>query len=244
MSGDCEARGRPQMLGISHSLRRAIFFRPRCKLWACPVCAQINRARWCARTWLGARALQAAGAHLSFVTLTSHERLDASATLAIFKYAWPALRKRISRSVGHWDYILVPEKHGDGRLHAHLVCTAHLCKRWYKDNARECGLGYQADAQQLETAEYAAAYVGKYLSKEMGQSEDPWPRGFRRVRCSQSWPPLPPLGSTEGWSWRVLRDEQMSDVVDVLTAGGYQVVYAGSNSAWEYVVSGVMPGRD
>jgi len=54
----------------------------------------------------------------------------------------------------------------------------------------ECGLGNQYDISDLGSIEGASRYVAKYLFKETIFSTK-WPKGWRRVRYSQSWPKLP-----------------------------------------------------
>jgi hypothetical protein len=220
--------------------RRAVFFKPRCKLWRCPVCSEINRSRWIARAYHGAEVLIAEGSSVDFLTLTSHEKLDADKTVIVFKHAWDMLNKRARRVSPAYQYLLVPERHEDGRLHAHLLETSHLKERWWKDNARECGLGYEVKKKILEGPPHAAFYVGKYLGKQLGEKE--WPEGFRHVRVSRHWPTLPELETLIGWEWGTLpKREMLQDKIDHYTAMGYACVIAGSHSAWEYVTDGVMP---
>lgn len=89
-------------------------------------------------------------------------------------------------------YLLVTEKHKKGgRIHAHFLTNAQMNERWYKDNARACGLGYEAKVEPIESDGKAAAYVSKYISKSLGGQ--PLPRKFRRVRCTQNWTALAQL---------------------------------------------------
>lgn len=53
----------------------------------------------------------------------------------------------------------------------------------------DCGLGWQYDISELESVEGASRYVAKYLFKETVFTTI-WPKGWRRVRYSQSWPKL------------------------------------------------------
>lgn len=52
------------------------------------------------------------------------------------------------------------------------------------------GLGWQYDISDLESVEGASRYVAKYLFKET-IFNTVWPKKWRRVRYSQSWPKLP-----------------------------------------------------
>ncbi len=60
---------------------------------------------------------------------------------------------------------MIPERHQDGRLHAHAIETGHLTTRWFKDEGRECGLGYIAEEKEVRSPAGAGAYVVKYLTK-------------------------------------------------------------------------------
>jgi len=71
-----------------------------------------------------------------------------------------------------------------------------------KNNARSCGLGYEADVQNIESDGMAAAYVSKYIGKSLGGK--PLPSHFRRVRCSQNWASLADLREqTDAFDWLV-----------------------------------------
>jgi hypothetical protein len=239
---DCETPNRPYLVGENREQRRAVLFRPACGLWSCPVCAQANKARWTVRAYNGSKELIAAGREVDFLTLTSHEKLSPESTRRVFAHAWDQLNKRIRREVPGFAYLLVPEQHKDGRLHAHLIETSHLSKRWYKDNARECGLGYEVDIDGIRSPEGAAWYVAKYVGK--GLESTAWPRGFRRVRTSRNWPPMPILPPLIGWTWRALgRKESLDETYSRYEQSDFHIVILGSNSAWEYVTDGVVDGR-
>jgi len=70
--------------------------------------------------------------------------------------------------------------------------------------AHETGFGWKVDVQELVTPKLAAAYVTKYLSKEMGNAS--WPKGFMRVRHSRNWP-ISKERPSEGWLWETYQDE-------------------------------------
>jgi hypothetical protein len=60
---------------------------------------------------------------------------------------------------------------------------------------RQCaqsGLGYMYDISKIESIEAGSRYVSKYLFKKTIFSTK-WPKGWRRVRYSQSWPKLPDI---------------------------------------------------
>jgi len=72
------------------------------------------------------------------------------------------------------------------RFHVHLITTATLPARWYKDNAAETGLGYQAEAVEITKAIECGAYMGKYLGKAIATLD--WPKYWRRINTSRKWP--------------------------------------------------------
>ncbi|HEY9758875.1 MAG TPA: hypothetical protein V6C97_27145, partial [Oculatellaceae cyanobacterium] len=184
---ECTTPRRPFLRGVNHEERKAVFFQPRCKLWSCPYCAQVNRALWTARAYHGASVLAGDDeSHpdvISFLTLTSNRKLGPDATMRVFSSAWIKLRHRAHRSASQGQYLLIPERHKDGRLHAHAVETFNLGQRWWKDNSAECGLGFMVEEEEARTPGGAAYYVAKYLAKSLGVQN--WPKGWRRVRTSR-----------------------------------------------------------
>lgn len=230
----CQTAGVPVLLGINHELRKAVFFRPRCKLWGCPVCAQINRNLVIFRADHGAKLLAAQGHHLDFLTLTSHEKLGPDASLKVFPNAWPKLRKRATRAAGGLLYFSVPERHKNGRLHAHLIVTAALPKKWWKDNARACGMGFQSDVKEVEWLGGVGRYIGKYLTKTIEDAD--WPKGHRRYRTSKAWPKLPELESDPAWEFEKLaQDASISGEMADLQRKGYQIGMFAHDTAWAFV---------
>lgn len=231
---DCDTPRRPYLVGVNVQHKVAVFFRPRCKMWNCPVCGPINRGRWIARTYQGAVNLVSEGYSLNFLTLTSHERLKPESTIVVFRTAWDKLNKRVRRVAPGYQYILIPEQHQDGRLHAHLIETSGLGTRWFKDNGRQCGLGYMAEETPVQSPEGAAWYTAKYIGKTL--TDHKWPEGFRRVRTSRGWPPLAALDRNENWEWRVLnRRESVEEKLAQFEEAGYVTANLGSIVAWDFV---------
>lgn len=201
----CDAETRPFIVAEHPTKHKAYVYRPRCKLWSCPYCAEINRQEWVARAIYGAAKLHYAGNSISFLTITSSPKLDAKGTENVFSTAWDKLRRRATRAAGGGEYFLVPERHADGRIHAHALETFTMGKRWWKDNAAQCGLGFMADEQPARHVAAVAAYGVKYLSKEFAQAE--WPAGWHRVRTSRGWPvPLEEL-KDPCWKYTVMQTE-------------------------------------
>jgi len=228
----CKTPNRPWMVAQNANSKMAIFFKPTCKLWACPYCARVNANRWILRGLVGSQTLLAEGYKPSFVTLTAHEKLSAAQSFRVFPLAWPKLYRRYKRAVEQGDpkaFIAVPERQPkSGKHHCHLIITGGLSKRWWKDNARECGLGYQSDVTDANLG--AAGYLAKYLGKTL---DEKWPKGKRRVNTSRSWPKLPELPEKVGWSFSVMAsDDKLSPVLADLSQRGYTVMGSTTQNAW------------
>lgn len=212
----------PVMMGVHAETKKGRVWRPACRRWSCPVC-QVTRAQeWGFVALVGAVELQERGCALVFVTVTSHEKLNAEQSLYVWPKAWKKLRQRISRKYGEGEYFMVTERHKSGRLHVHAVTTWDIDYRWLKDNARECGLGHQVAAEDIGDAGIVVSYVAKYLAK----FGDQWPARWRRVRMSRKWPKLEEPKTSEGWrDWMLgnpSKSEVLNHVHDYGTAG-YEV---------------------
>jgi hypothetical protein len=231
----CSARNRPWLIAYKSSSRAAVLFRPTCKTWGCPACGVVNRNRWIARALAGTEQLRDEGRNVDFLTITSHEKLRGAASFRVFPIAWDRLRRRYARALSAGDpgaFLAVPERHQDGTLHTHALITGGLTKRWWKDNARECGLGYQSDVKEVVDLG-VAGYVGKYLGKTLTEE---WPKHKRRVNCSRAWPELPDMPTPEGWTFRkVPQNSPISVVAADLSQQGYDVLLASPESAWGWL---------
>lgn len=180
-----------------------------------------NARLWAFRAAYGLEVLQTG---LDFVTLTSHEKLTPARSIEVFGHAWNSLNRRIARQ-GKAEYLLVPEQHKSGKLHIHMLTTAKLRKKWWKDNARSCGLGYQVEVEEISDPGKAAGYTLKYVTK--GLESQAWPRSFRRVRTSRGWPQPPESALLDGWVFKVLpKSTQLDDEVELLRAAGFRVALA------------------
>lgn len=175
--------------------RKALLTDADCESWKCEECAKLLQERWQRRAKVGAHKLLEQGAKLQFVTLTSHEKVrDFTAGCAVWSFAWNKLQARLRRKSQISEYFMIPERHKSGALHMHALWTFNVSKRWLKDNARQCGLGYMVDVQPVESASGAVRYVTKYLAKSLG---DDMPQRFRRVRVSVGWAKLPDVKSEQ-----------------------------------------------
>jgi hypothetical protein len=239
--GVCLSRGRPLLKAINHDQKQVVFFRPRCGLWSCPSCAEINASRVVLQAAHGAKLLAEAGAALDFVTITPHERLSPRASRVVLPSAWSMLRKRFARATtsGH-QYFVVPEQHKSGKWHLHAITAFHLPKRWWKNNARECGFGYQVDVQKIDHLGQVSAYIGKYIGKNLN---DQYTRSLRHVLHSNRWPKLPDIPEPAGWEFLLLkRDQALNEEVARAQGMGYVVVLADESSSWDWI--GSLSSRD
>jgi len=64
------------------------------------------------------------GYPVNFVTVTSHEKLTAKQSLYVLPLAWKKLSMRWRRLVGGKPYVVIPERHKDGRVHIHGIFMA------------------------------------------------------------------------------------------------------------------------
>lgn len=128
-----------------------------------------------------------------------------------------AARQRCKRSLGSWHYVQVTERQKRGHPHSHILTTfdcgdlyTGYVEKWTTENSgkrkmeqkptlrshwlskavKRAGLGEQYDVSIAGTIEGASRYVAKYLFKETIFT-DTWPKGWKRVRYSQSFPKLP-----------------------------------------------------
>ena len=230
---DCSKTNRPYLVGWDELTEMAYVFRPDCKCWNCPSCAARLRARWTARAFEGIQTYIAAGEGFKFVTVTSHERLHSfSQTLRVWPPAWKLLSRRVKYQAPGWHYILIPEQHRTGRLHVHLIASANLGTRWWKDNARECGLGYIAEEAEFKAGKAepgrAAAYAAKYLGKQL--SVKAWPRYFHHIRTSQHFPDLPtyPDNPYENVVWHALSPKDVLHWLAMQESFNKPVFYTGN----------------
>jgi len=177
------------LIGWDFASKRAIIAHGQCDSWECEECAARMASRWKMRAAIGARAILANHDFLDFCTITSHEALKTfAATETVWRSAWAMLYAKLKRHRADFQYMIVPEKHQDGRMHVHVMWNACVGLRWLKNAARTSGLGYEADVSHIVDAGAASLYVVKYLAKNLGEEAPPH---FRRVRVSQGWPDIP-----------------------------------------------------
>lgn len=186
-AGGCKTATRPYLKAIDNEAKTVYFIRPDCKSWACEFCSERRRRHWVFLATYGGDALLSTGERLSFVTLTSHANIrDINGGIKVWRKAWPKLSARWRRASPGLQYLYVGEGRKREHFHVHIITTATLPTRWYKDNAAQTGLGYQALAVPIERAGECGMYTGKYLGKAIKVID--WPRYWRRVNTSRAWP--------------------------------------------------------
>lgn len=127
--------------------------------------------------------------------------------------------------------MVIPERHQNNRVHIHGIFTTDLPKRWWKDNARACGMGFMAEKDAVYSAWGAGAYMGKYLFKQ--QQDTRWAKGFRRVRTSRQFPKLETLPRHPDWLFNaVAGHDAQKDAMDFLVERGWKVAMADHATAW------------
>lgn len=230
----CEGKNRPIMLAISHAFHKVLVFQPACKQWSCPACAEVNRKRWAVRAFHGYEQLESEGLVSRFLTLTSHEKLTPEESLWVWPKAWSVLGQRARRTAERFEYLMIPERHKNGKIHIHALETSLLDTRWWKDNGRACGLGYIAEAEAIKNPQQAAWYVSKYIGKQLGETS--WPKGFRRVRTSRGWPKTPEQPQHTDWEFRMMqRGAALIETVSRYDTAGYTTLHLDHAAAWVYV---------
>lgn len=230
----CPTSNLPMIKAMNHTLKQVMVFRVFCKRWDCPQCGSRNAYKARLRAIRGYEHFLQQNRRFDFLTLTPHEKLSSAASIPIMAKAWNKLNVRIKRASQHSDYFLIPELHQSGKIHFHALVDAELKKKWWKDNARACGMGYQNDLQEVNEIGGVGGYLTKYLAKMLQNSN--FPKGFRRIRASYSWPGLPEMPRPEGWNFVTLPNDISLDQERIIyEALGYTVVIADEISSWAWI---------
>lgn len=194
----CNTVSRPYLKATDNEAKIVYFIRPDCKTWGCEFCAEQRRKHWTFVATFGGDFLLRSGSGLSFVTLTSHRKIrHLNSAIKVWRKAWPKLSARWRRATPGVQYLYIAEHRKRVHFHVHIITTATLPTRWYKDNAAETGLGYQAEAVRIEQAFECGGYVGKYLGKAIAIAG--WPKYWRRVNTSRKWPKPEPEEPPHDW---------------------------------------------
>lgn len=191
------------LFGWDDAAKRVLVSRANCDSWVCEDCRQRMAERWGLRAAIGSKRITDAGGCLDFVTITSHEKLqDFASTEKVWRSAWSTLYAALKRRKPNVQYMIVPERHKDGRMHVHALWDAGVSQKWLKDNARKRGLGYQCKVIHVSSEGHAQKYITKYVGKDLGADA---PAHFRRVRVSANWANIPaPDTDHNGLQWEYI----------------------------------------
>lgn len=188
-----------------------------CNSWTCSRCGHVRACAEYGRIVAGAKKLNEQGHSLYFLTLTCRGRdmaLD-EAEKGYMQWTNRLLtnaRIKASREKQHWAYAQVTERQQRGHPHSHIITTfcpgdvfhygpgvslpngakakhEGLYSDWLVASCVSAGLGPMADLSYINNAVAVAVYAAKYFFKEAMSTE--WPKKWRRVRYSHSWPKLP-----------------------------------------------------
>lgn len=190
-----------------------------CHSWQCPKCGLGRAKQEYGRIVEGCRTL-AKDYQLYFMTITCRGREISWEQSEAGYLKWThrlidALRKSAKKYDLHWAYVQVTERQKRGHPHSHFLTTYHphdliegFKESWKNVNGRlavqkipalrseyllarcvSAGLGSQYDISEVQSAEAASRYVAKYMFKESMFLTD-WPKKWRRVRYSHSFPKL------------------------------------------------------
>jgi len=128
-----------------------------------------------------------------------------------------ACRLQSKRAGSEWHYVQVTERQKRLHPHSHFITTyappitsrqtvrkqkiaegeqskcvisESLRSDRFEGQIKRAGLGEQYNITRVQNAEAASRYVAKYLFKPAIFTAD-WPKGWKRIRYSQSFPPAP-----------------------------------------------------
>lgn len=227
----CPKRGVPYLIGDSHETKQRKIIKARCKQWDCPFCAPINKSEHFNRIANGVALLDKQGYNFTFTTITCHERWRGhAASLTNWRRNKDKLLARFRRKHAaeysyEPEYVYIPETHADGTIHIHGLFSGQFSTRWFKDNARACGLGYMAESENIESVLQAINYCTKYLQKQMGIPSVS--KGFRRINYSRGFPAAQRASS--GLDWRMLEYSETIEhaILEGLVTHGYAVKFDG-----------------
>jgi len=192
-----------------------------CNHWDCPRCGKVRAREEYGRIVSGVRELALTNTvYFVTITCRGKEMTNEEADANYLSWTnrfFSAWRARTKSKGGKWCYVQVTERQARGHPHSHILTTAdvfdlylgHVFKErtgnlyiptnareialrsdWLSDTVQRAGLGSQYDISIASSPEGASRYVAKYLFKPT-IFENSWPKGWKRVRYSHSFPKLP-----------------------------------------------------
>ena len=206
-----------------------------CNHWDCPRCGQIRARQEYARIVHGIHELSQIHPTLWFQTITCRGRKMGAREADAHYLEWTnrfldSYRARVKTKGGCWAYVQVTERQKRGLPHSHFLTTfepgdieagvirkwqyiagelsgvdvAALRSSWLARAIIRVGLGEQYDISRVKNEAAASRYVAKYMFKQTA-FDSSWPKGWRRVRYSQSFPKLPEI-KTDAFVLRTWQD--------------------------------------
>ena len=155
--------GRMSLMGIADEHKGKVL-RLGCKTWRCPSCGpkKAKRVRW-------GIVQQATAKNLCrFLTLTLNPNAcSPEESISYIKNTWSKFRVLLQRNIGKSiTFISVIEFQKNGYAHLHVLVDRYLHWQWVKRAWQAVGGGQVVDIRQVDV-QHVAAYVSKYLTKEM-----------------------------------------------------------------------------
>lgn len=209
-----------------------------CNHWDCPRCGQTRARQEYGRIIAGIRQLaMEQKIYFLTLTCKGKEITVDEADKHYLEWTnrfFSSYRARTKVRGGKWCYVQVTERQTRGHPHSHILTTAdpgdlylgHVWKEreptintpayareialrsdWLQTAISRAGLGSQYDISIAASVEGTSRYVAKYLFKP-SIFENTWPKSWKRVRYSQSFPKLPEMKtdsfvllSADDWRW-------------------------------------------
>lgn len=213
-----------------------------CNSWSCPRCGKQRAKQEYGRIVEGCRTLAKDNELWFITITCRGKEMSRGEADENYGYwtnkvldAWRLQSKRTNQK---WAYVQVTERQKRGHPHSHILTTFRPSDltsgevvKWVTDNLGKrrrtlvsayrsdyiersvvrAGLGKEYDISQAGQVEAVSRYVAKYMFKDSIFNTE-WPKGWKRVRYSQSFPKLPDRVSTafvliEPDDWRRLARE-------------------------------------
>lgn len=196
-----------------------------CNHWDCPRCGELRAKAEYGRIVNGAHVLSENHDKFYFITITCRGKEISRDEATKGYLLWTnrllsTCRARAKTQKSHWYYAAVTERQKRGHPHSHILTTfcpsdvrtektfkwkavrgerAYvevdiLRSDWFEKKCVAAGLGNQYDISLVQEVEKVSRYIAKYMFKKTAFSGD-WPRGWKRVRYSRSYPKLPERSS-------------------------------------------------
>jgi len=222
-----------------------------CNDWTCPRCGHIRARQEYAKILNGANVLAEQAMPLYFWTLTCRGKELSlwDAEKGYLKWTdrlLTAARNKAKRAGQSWQYVQVTERQRRQHPHSHLIVTycpegsVSVCKaehlpngriakhdtlwsEWLVNASSRAGLGTECEISLIRSPQAVAVYVAKYLFKDAVTTK--WPKGWKRVRYSQSWPERPKRVVMDAFPLIKLKDWQRMDNLGITVHADSEETY-------------------